>query len=147
MSEFSDFVSTKNNTTLQMEKVIDLIEDFCDILAKHYKEYSINSHRHYILRNDNVDFHTKQIEEINNNPEVLDKFVYQKGRKYAKIIHVTSAGNRSAHAFVDMKTGDVYKSASWKSPAKGIRYNLIDEKSRNEMYNRADWAGSYLYQR
>ena len=41
MSEFSDFLSTKNNT-LQMEKVIDLIEDFCDILAKHYKEYSIN---------------------------------------------------------------------------------------------------------
>ena len=75
------------------------------------------------------------------------KFVYEKGRKYAKVIHVTSAGNKSAHAFVDLKTGDVYKSASWKSPAKGIRYNLLDEKSRTEMYKRADWAGSYLYSR
>ena len=44
-----------------------------------------------------------------------------------------------------MKTGDVYKSASWKAPAKGIRYNLIDDKSRTEMYQRADWCGSYLY--
>lgn len=77
----------------------------------------------------------------------MDKFVYEKGRKYAKIIHITNAGNRSAHAFVDLKTGDVYKSASWKSPAKGIRYNLLDEKSRTEMYKRADWAGSYLYSR
>jgi len=41
----------------------------------------------------------------------------------------------------------IYKSASWKSPAKGIRYNLLDEKSRTEMYQRADFAGSYLYNR
>jgi hypothetical protein len=74
--------------------------------------------------------------------------VYEKGRKYAKIIHITNpGGQKSSHAFVDMKTGDVYKPASFKSPAKGIRYNLVDEKSRTEMYKRADFSGSYLYNR
>ncbi len=37
---------------------------------------------------------------------------------------MNAAGQRSAHAFVDKKTGEVYKSASWKSPAKGVRYDL-----------------------
>jgi hypothetical protein len=44
-----------------------------------------------------------------------------------------------------MKTGDCYKPASYKAPAKGIRYNLLDDKSREEMLGRADWCGSYLY--
>ena len=146
MTEFVDYLSSRSNTTLQMEKVIDLIEQFCDVLRTNFQEYSIYQHRRYILQNENVEFHQKQIDEICEG-EGLDQFVYEKGRKYAKVIHLTSAGNRSAHAFVDLKTGDVYKSASWKSPAKGIRYNLLDEKSRTEMYKRADWAGSYLYSR
>lgn len=29
----------------------------------------------------------------------------------------------------------------------GVRFNLVDEKSRQEMYQRADWAGGYLYAR
>jgi hypothetical protein len=44
-----------------------------------------------------------------------------------------------------MNTGDCYKPASYKAPAKGIRYNLLDATSREEMYKRADWAGSYTY--
>ena len=146
MTEFADFVAAKPNTTLQMEKVIDLIEQFCDVLRTNYQEYAIYQHRRHILQNDNVEYHQKQIDALCEG-EGVDNFVYEKGRKYAKIIHITSAGNRSAHAFVDMKTGDVYKSASWKSPAKGVRYNLVDEKSRTEMYQRADFAGSYLYNR
>jgi hypothetical protein len=39
-----------------------------------------------------------------------------------------------AHAFVDMNDGSVYKSASWSAPAKGVRYNLMDDKSREQMY-------------
>ena len=30
----------------------------------------------------------------------------------------------SVHAFVDKKTGEVYKAASYKAPAKIVRYNL-----------------------
>jgi hypothetical protein len=45
------------------------------------------------------------------------------GRKYHKLI-MDASGSRSVHAFVDKKTGEVYKSASWKAPAKGVRYDL-----------------------
>jgi hypothetical protein len=68
------------------------------------------------------------------------------GRKYHKII-LDANGSRSVHAFVDKKTGEVYKSASWKSPAKGVRYDLRLIKDREWLLENADWAGAYLYAR
>lgn len=127
------------------EKVIDRIEEFCQVLRTNYQESAIASHRNYINKEENVDWHIEQINQLAMG-EGVDDYVYEKGRKYARIIHITRpSGQKSAHAFVDLNTGDVYKSASWKSPAKGIRYNLLDDKSREEMYHRADWAGGYLY--
>ncbi len=75
------------------------------------------------------------------------KFYIESGRKYHKIIMETGGGSRSVTAFVDKKTGSVYKSASWKSPAKGERFNLLVIESREECFKRADWAGGYLYKR
>jgi len=37
-----------NNTTLMQEKVIDLIEQFCEVLRTNYQEYSIASHRRHL---------------------------------------------------------------------------------------------------
>jgi hypothetical protein len=51
------------------------------------------------------------------------------------------------HAFVDKKTGQIYKSASWKSPAKGVRYDLAIIEQREWLLQNADWASSYLYAR
>jgi hypothetical protein len=48
---------------------------------------------------------------------------------------------------VDKKTGQVYKSASWKAPAKGVRYDLRIIEQREWLLQHADWAGSYLYAR
>ena len=70
------------------------------------------------------------------------KFTIQTGRKYHKI----HDGN-GVHAFVDKNTGQVYKPASYKAPAKGVRYDLRSIKSRHQCYSNADWAGSYLYLR
>ena len=136
-----------NNTSLMQEQILDLIEQFCDVLRTNYQSFAIESHQKYITKGENVEYHQNRIDELSMG-EGVDEYVYEKGRKYARIIHLSGATKqRSAHAFVDLNTGDVYKSASWKSPAKGIRYNLVDEKSRQEMYQRADWAGGYLYQR
>ena len=74
------------------------------------------------------------------------KFYIEEGRKYHKII-MDANGSRSVHAFVDKKTGEVYKSASWKSPAKGVRYDLRIISQREWLLENADWAGGYLYQR
>ena len=74
------------------------------------------------------------------------KFFIESGRKYHKIV-MDANGSKSVHAFVDKKTGEVYKPASWKSPAKIVRYNLLIIKSREQCFARADWAGGYLYVR
>ena len=37
--------------------------------------------------------------------------------------------DRSAFAFVDKKTGDVLKPASWSAPAKHARGNIFDEST------------------
>ena len=131
------------NTTLTTEQVLDKIEQFCDVLRTNFQSFAIDRHREYIDKGENVDYHKEQIDKLCMG-EGVDEYTYVKGKKYAKIIHV-SHGQRSAHAFVDLNTGDVYKSASWKAPAKGVRYNLMDEKSCEQMYRRADWAGGYLY--
>ena len=73
------------------------------------------------------------------------KFYIESGRKYHKIIMETGAGSRSVHAFVDKKTGEVYKAASFKAPAKHVRFNLLLIKDREWLMENADWAGGYLY--
>ena len=83
----------------------------------------------------------------NNGSSTEYKFYIEEGRKYHKIIMETYSGSRSVHAFVDRKTGELYKSASWKSPAKGVRYDLRLIEQREWLYEHADWAGGYLYAR
>ena len=74
-------------------------------------------------------------------------FTVETARKYHKIIMTTHGTNRSIHAFVDVKTGAVLKPASFKAPAKGIRYNLLDPMSREKCFTRAGWCNHYLYNR
>ena len=69
------------------------------------------------------------------------------GRKYHKIFMCCNGKRDSIHAFIDKKTGDVFKPASLKAPAKGARYNVLSIASREEMFERCDWAGGYLYLR
>jgi len=59
---------------------------------------------------------------------VLDppEFSIMRGSKYIRIVR-TTFGSRSVHCFLDFD-GNIYKSASWKIPAKGIRGNINNEK-------------------
>jgi hypothetical protein len=74
-------------------------------------------------------------------------YIIESGNKYHKIVMIDCGGSRSVHAFVDKKSGEVYKSASWKSPAKGVRYDLRIIEQREWLLENADWASSYLYAR
>ena len=67
------------------------------------------------------------------------------GRKYHKVFMHIYNRRDSIHAFIDKKTGSVYKPASIKAPAKGERYNVLIINSREQMFERCDWAGGYLY--
>ena len=80
-------------------------------------------------------------------PAGYDYQLDSSGRKYHKVFMNINGRRDSIHAFIDKKTGEVYKPASTKAPAKGARYNLLSISSREEMFEKCDWAGSYLYAR
>ena len=86
--------------------------------------------------------------DFNKKGHTLEyKFYIESGRKYHKVVMECENGSRSVVCFVDKKTGSVYKAASWKSPAKHERFNLLRIESREECFARADWSGSFLYLR
>lgn len=128
-------------------QVLTYTRSLCEALETDYRLYTVRSHRESINREINMEYHQEQLNKIaNGSYEYNVSYEIEEGKKYYKIIMIQS-GSRSVHAFVDKKTGDVYKSASWKSPAKGIRYNLLDAASRDKCYRNATWSGGYLYLR
>jgi len=73
------------------------------------------------------------------------------GKRYIKLVceHYRkddmSKQHGSVWCFIDKETGEVYKPASFKTPAKHVRYRLMDDKSYQKALSRADWAGGWLY--
>jgi hypothetical protein len=67
------------------------------------------------------------------------------GQKFVRIVMLINGKRNSVHAFYDMRTGDVYKAASFKAPAKHVRFNLMDDASFARMIEVATWSGGYLY--
>jgi hypothetical protein len=128
----------------------------CDALRQNYIDYSIKSHQRQLTEygGDRCDvsyapYHQECVEKLKNG-ECDYEFIIESGRKYHKIIMVIDNGagrspSRSVHAFVDKKTGEIYKSSSWKSPAKGVRYDLRIIEQREWLLQNATWSGGYLY--
>ena len=87
-----------------------------------------------------------------NSPNDIE-FKMELGRKYWKVIQYNVWGgvksSSGVHAFVDRNTGQVYKPASYKSPAKHVRYDMRIINNREQLHNPnfTDWAGGYLYLR
>ena len=145
---FADYVAqqdARNTIQLNVRKWTLML---CDALKQNYIERSIKSHERSLFRDfhqTSVDYHEACIEALKNGECDYDFFI-EEGRKYHKIV-MDANGSHSVHAFVDKKTGEVYKSASWKSPAKGVRYDLRLIKDREWLLENADWSGGYLYAR
>ena len=143
--DFSDFCAQRDaQNTIQLN-VTKWCYMLCDALLKNYIDYSIASHKRSVYKEVNVDYHEACIEDLKNG-QCGYEFTVESGRKYHKIM-MSANGSRSVHAFVDKKTGEVYKPASIKSPAKGVRYDLRLIEQREWLLENADWAGSYLYAR
>ena len=118
-TEFADFVASQDARKTIQENIEKHCLTLCDVLVDNFKQQHPNSEPY--------------------------KFYIESGRKYHKLIMETGVGSRGIHAFIDKKTGEVYKAASFKAPAKHVRYNLNIISSREECFARADWAGGYLY--
>lgn len=52
------------------------------------------------------------------------------GSKYVKIVTISAGGSRSVHSFVEKSNGDIWKAASWASPARNFtRGNVFNASS------------------
>ena len=119
---FADFVATqdaRNDIQLNITKYSLML---CDALQQSHQRQYPNSGRNY-------------------------SYALISGRKYHKLMQCVNGETESVHAFIDKKTGEVYKAASYKSPAKGVRFDLRLIEQREWLFENADWAGGYLYVR
>jgi len=143
---FTDYVAQKDAQNLIQLNITKYCFMLCDALLKNYIDYAIKSHKTAIMKfKDSDEYHLACIEDLKAG-NCGYEFTLESGRKYHKIM-MNANGSRSVHAFIDKKTGSVYKAASIKAPAKGERYNLLLIKDREWLFENADFCGSYLYVR
>ena len=135
-------------------KVLQWTQKLCRCLEQQYKDYSVRS----IVNNQNMaakpdPFLQEKVTQLESGEDDRISFFIEKGRKYYKVCLRWKQVNRqfkddiSVHCFVDKLTGEVYKPAGWKQPAKHVRFNMSDDSDRARLYNVCDWAGGYLYLR
>jgi len=143
-------------------RILRWTNQLCISLAENYKQY----HRRMIESNAarfNADgskaelsrYAQYQLNELNEGTFKGMRFTIEEGRKYYKIISNDWDDRRNewnsggVHAFVNKKTGEIYKPASWKSPAKHVRYDLRLIKDREYVLDprNCGWSGGYLYMR
>ena len=92
-----------------------------------------------------------KVDSIESGRSVYTQLEYEVGRKYIKVwSYLVSecfglnekVRGRSVWMFVDKNSGECYKPASYKAPAKGVRY-LITQLADNPHI--CDAYGSFLY--
>lgn len=147
---FADYAAQQEARKNIAEAVLGHTYALCEALRQNFIEYSIKTHQRALERLEGntetgINYHKEQIAKLQQGTCDYD-FYPETGRKYHKII-MNARGSKSVHCFIDKKTGEIYKSASWKSPAKGVRYDLRLISDREWLLENADWASSYLYKR
>ena len=90
-----------------------------------------------------------KVDSLESGHNTYTQLEYEVGRKYIKVwSYLVSNGERlrgrSCFMFVDKNNGAVYKSASYKAPAKGIRFYMDFLADHPEV---VDAYGSFLYLR
>ena len=147
-------------------RIEDYVVKYCETLEENFKQYSIDSYKRNIENPTSVtegykSYYEEQLEKIEKGTANLYRFVYKTGKKFHKVYFLEyrekcdyynrPAGyeSGSVHCFVDKNTGEVYKPASWKAPAKHVRYDLRLIQDREFLFNpnNISWAGSHLYLR
>jgi len=88
-----------------------------------------------------------KVDALESGHSVYTQLEYEVGRKYIKVLSYLSDNGdkirgRSCWMFVDKNSGECYKPASYKAPAKGVRY-LITQLADNPHI--CDAYGSFLY--
>ena len=143
---FIDFPAQQQAKQQIAENVVKWTQMLIEALKQNYVEYSVRGHQKFVNDDDTKEYHARKIDELKSGKCDID-YVIESGKKYHKVILVNGGGSRSVHCFIDKNTGEVYKPATWKSPAKGVRYDLRVIAERENILQNCDWAGGYLYAR
>ena len=138
----------------QKVKVLQWTEKLCRCLEQQYRDYSVRSIINNQNKTDKPDpFLQEKVTQIESGEDDRISFFIEQGRKQYIVCLRWKQINRqfkddiSVDCFVDKLTGEVYKPAGWKKPAKHGRFNMSDDIDRAKLYNVCDWAGGYLYLR
>ena len=87
-----------------------------------------------------------KVDALESGRRFYHKLTYKVGRKYIKVmdsnVYADKIQSNGVFMFVDKNTGECYKPASYKAPAKGVRY-LITQLADNPHI--CDPYGSFLY--
>ena len=152
--EYYDKNVESNGNYVPVERYVD---EYCKALTENYKQDTIRSLERSIMKGDSVEYFGERLSEVLNGKENLDRFRFYEGKRYFKVVREefdTFQGRNewkdsTVHAFVDRVTGEVYKPASWKAPAKHVRFDMRIETHREFLHNpkNVGWAGGYLYMR
>ena len=132
-------------------------EEYCKAITENYKLEHIRSMKRMLAEDPESIYAAKELNDIQTGKANLMKFEIREGKKYYKIVQVEfdTFQNRneyrdsSVHSFVDKNTGDVYKPASWKAPAKHVRFTFQKPEDIRFLLEprNVGWAGGYLYMR
>ena len=132
-------------------------EEYCKAITENYKMYHTESMERMVASDPDSIYPSEELKRIKDGTANLMKFEIREGKKYYKIVQVEydTFQNRneyrdgSVHAFVDKNNGNVYKPASWKAPAKHVRYSFQSPEDIRFLLNpiNVGWAGGYLYMR
>ena len=146
-------------TKVTSESVKQLVNHYAEAITENYRRYHINTLNRN-LHGNYPEYAKEQLAEIENGTANLMKFKVYSGKKYYKIVqqefetwekskNYGKYADGSVHCFVDKETGDVYKAASWRSPAKHVRFSLQNEADVRFLLNpdNVTWTSGYLYLR
>ena len=141
---FADYTASAEARKDIAQAILGHTFALCQALEQDFVNNSIRRQQFFMASAENKEYHEQKIADLQRNIGAY-QFTVDTGRKYHKVMMTTDGGNRSVHCFIDKKTGEVYKAASIKSPAKGVRFNMLIISERETMMENADWAGGYLY--
>ena len=141
-TSFADFVATQDARNDIQLKIREYCLMLCEALELDFKQDSIRRANFFL--GTNAKYREERLASIERG-DCLYKFYIESGRKYHKIIMETEDGSRSVHCFVNMKTGELHKAASFKAPVKEPRFDLRVIKEREWVFENCDWSGGYLY--
>ena len=141
LQEFEQVQAARQVIAANALKYTELL---CAALEHDFVQTSIKRAQFLMPSSDNPQYWEERIADYKAGKDVY-KFSIVTGRKYHKIVQTCSDGSQSVHAFVDKNTGELYKAASWKAPAKDVRFDLRIIEQREWVLENCDWAGGYLY--